>query len=122
MAQIVSTNTRPQFCTVRYKVFAEPKPSELPSGEVVYMPVTPQMHLSDIHVLEVVEKPKDTDIAEAEVIVAVGRGAQGEEMREMAQELADLLGGVVACTRPLAEGYWMQSTKSGFPAEQSSRS
>ena len=28
MAQIVTPNTRPQFCTVRYKVFSEPKPAE----------------------------------------------------------------------------------------------
>lgn len=30
MAQIVSTDTQPQFCTVRYKVFSEPKPRRLP--------------------------------------------------------------------------------------------
>ena len=32
MAQIVTPNTRPQFCTARYKFFAEPKPSESASG------------------------------------------------------------------------------------------
>ena len=42
--------------------------------------------------------------AEAEVIVAVGRGASSETMRGLAKELADLLGGVVACSRPLVEG------------------
>jgi len=35
--------------------------------------------------------------------VAVGRGAASETMRAYAKELADLLGGVVACTRPLVE-------------------
>ena len=35
MAQIISPDTRPQFCTARYKVFAEPKPSETPSGEII---------------------------------------------------------------------------------------
>ena len=49
-------------------------------------------------------KPKDVDIAEADVIVAVGRGAQSEATRALAAELAELLSGVVACTRPLAEG------------------
>ena len=44
------------------------------------------------------------DIAEADVIVAVGRGACSAGMLEQAKELADLLGGVVACTRPLVEG------------------
>ena len=103
MAQIVTPNTRPQFCTARYKVFAEPKPSLEPSGEIVPMAVTDEMVASAIQVLHTVEKPKDIDIAEAEVIVAVGRGASSEGMRQAAKELADLLGGVVACTRPLVE-------------------
>ncbi len=103
MAQIITPNTRPQFCTARYKVFSEPQPTEEPAGEVVNMKVTPQMRLSDIQVLSSQPKPKDIDIAEAEVIVAIGRGAASESMRAAAKELADLLGGVVACTRPLVE-------------------
>lgn len=103
MAQIVTPNTRPQFCTVRYKVFSEPKPAQNPSGEIVAMEVTQQMLETGVQVLRSVEKPKDVDIAEAEVIVAVGRGASGEAMRQQAKELADALGGVLACTRPLVE-------------------
>ena len=101
MAQIVTPNTRPQFCTVRYKVFAEPKPSDAPSGEIIPMEVTEEMLRSGIRILASKDKPKDIDIAEAEVIVAVGRGAAG--LLEQARELADLLGGRLACTRPLVE-------------------
>ena len=101
MAQIVTPNTRPQFCTVRYKVFAEPKPSDVPSGEIIPMEVTEEMLRSGIRILSSEDKPKDIDIAEAEVIVAVGRGAAG--LLEQARELADLLGGRLACTRPLVE-------------------
>ena len=104
MAQIVTPNTRPQFCTVRYKVFPEPKASQEASGEVVTMEVTEGMLISSAEVLCTMEKPKDMDISEAEVIVAVGRGAASETMRSCAKELADLLGGVVACSRPLVEG------------------
>lgn len=104
MAQIVTPNDRPQFCTVRYKVFTEPAPTEAVTGETVTMEVTEAMLCSDIRVLSTVQKPKDIDISEAEVIVAVGRGAMSESMRAYAQELADLLGGMVACTRPLVEG------------------
>jgi len=103
MAQIVTPNTRPQFCTVRYKVFSEPKPTEAPSGQTVPMEVTAEMVKTDVQVLRSVEKPRDIDIAEADVIVAVGRGASSEAMREAARELAERLGGVVACTRPLVE-------------------
>ena len=103
MAQIVTPNTRPQFCTARYKVFSEPKPTQEPTGIVVPMEVTDAMCTSKLQVISSVDKPKDIDIAEAEVIVAVGRGASGAAMLEQAKELADLLGGVVACTRPLVE-------------------
>ena len=103
MAQIITPNTRPQFCTARYKVFSEPKPTAEAFGEVVPMAVTDAMIQSAIQVLNTVEKPKDIDIAEAEVIVAVGRGASSAAMLDMAKELADLLGGVVACSRPLVE-------------------
>ncbi len=102
MAQIVSPATRPQFCTVRYKVFAEPKASDTLSGEVVKMTVDKKGSCA-VEVLSSTLKPTDIDIAEADVIVAIGRGAQSEGMRAQAKELADLLGGVVACSRPLVE-------------------
>ena len=104
MAQIVTPNTRPQFCTARYKVFTEPKPTEAPSGSIVPMEVTDAMLSTGVRILSTVDKPRDIDIAEAEVIVAVGRGASSAALLEQARELADLLGGVVACTRPLVEG------------------
>ena len=103
MAQIISPDTRPQFCTVRYKVFTEPKATELPSGEIVKMSIEKEKLVSAIEILSSEDKPKDIDISESDVIVAVGRGAMGESVRKMAQELADLLGGIVACTRPLVE-------------------
>ena len=103
MAQIISPATRPQFCTVRYKVFTEPKPTAEAKGEIVKMTVTPEMMVSAIEILSAEEKPSDVDISEADVIVAIGRGAQSESMRAMAEELAELLGGMVACTRPLVE-------------------
>ncbi len=103
MAQIISPNTRPQFCTVRYKVFPEPPKSENVAGEIVKMTVTKDALKSKIEVISRTAKPKDIDISEADVIVAVGRGAQSASMREEAKELADLLGGHVACTRPLVE-------------------
>ena len=104
MAQIVTPNTRPQFCTVRYKVFAEPVPTEEARGEIVRMDVTEAMLRSGVEVLSSQAKPHGVDVSEAEVIVAVGRGAASESMRAHARELADLLGGMVACTRPLVEG------------------
>ena len=104
MAQIISPDTRPQFCTARYKVFNEPKPTQEAFGEIVKMDISTVNLESAIEIISSKDKPKDIDISESDVIVAVGRGAMSEAMRSQAKELADLLGGVVACTRPLVEG------------------
>ena len=103
MAQIISPDTRPQFCTARYKVFSEPMPTQKPSGEIVHMELTEDKLVSAVEILESTDKPKEIDISESDVIVAVGRGAMSEKMRSYADELAQLLGGVVACSRPLVE-------------------
>ena len=51
-------------------------------------------------------KEKIQDISEAEVIIACGRAFKTKEDLQMAEELANLLGGVVAVTRPLVEAGW----------------
>lgn len=109
MAQIISPDTRPQFCTVRYKVFSEPAPSDKASGEIVKLEIDEKLLSSDIEVISFTDKPKDIDISESEVIVAIGRGAMSDSSREMAAELAELLGATLACTRPLVEGNVMDA-------------
>ena len=43
--------------------------------------------------------------------MAAGRGIKKEEDLALLQELADLLGGQLACTRPLAERGWMDARR-----------
>lgn len=105
MAQIVCPNHRPQMATVRYKIFKMPE-KVTPHGEVVYMDTEKIDKTSGITTLEVKVKEKVTDISEADVIVACGRAFKTKEDLEMAEELASLLGGVVAVTRPLVEAGW----------------
>jgi electron transfer flavoprotein alpha subunit len=45
----------------------------------------------------------DVDIASADVIVAVGRGIGDEEDLEIFQSLAEAMGGVLACSRPIVD-------------------
>jgi electron transfer flavoprotein alpha subunit len=49
----------------------------------------------------------EVDITQADVIVSVGRGIGGPENLPVAEELAGLLGGVVACSRPVADKQWL---------------
>ncbi len=105
MAQIVTPNTRPQFCTVRYKIFSAPERRE-PRGEIVRMAVTEDLLRGGTEVLKVIRKPEEIDISDAEVIVAVGRGLKTKEDVRLAAALAEKLGAQIACTRPLVEAGW----------------
>lgn len=51
--------------------------------------------------------PDTLDLAEADVVVAAGRGMGGEEGVRMVRELAALLGGVVASTRVVVDLGWL---------------
>lgn len=102
MAQIICPNHRPQMATVRYKIFKMPKKAN-PIGTVEYQMVDHIDFDSNIRLISVDHKEANIDISEAEVIVACGRPFKTKENLEMAYELADLLGGKVAVTRPLIE-------------------
>lgn len=102
MAQIICTNNRPQMATVRYKIFKMPEMGEI-KGEKVYMSLDGIDLSTTIKTLEIKPKEKVVDISEASVIVACGRPFKSEDDFKLAEELADLLGGVVAVSRPLVE-------------------
>jgi electron transfer flavoprotein alpha subunit len=58
--------------------------------------------------LEVIEEPASgIDISKAEIIVSVGRGIGDKEKISLAQALADALGGVIACSRPVVDVGWL---------------
>lgn len=109
MAQIVTENTRPQFCTVRYKVFNAPKIMEHPKGSVEIMDIGAKKLISSIEVLEVIKKEKGIDLSDAETIVAVGRGVKSEKDLEMIRSFANKIGATVACTRPGIESGWFDA-------------
>ena len=49
------------------------------------------------------------DITQADVLVSVGRGIKGKENLEMAEKLAEVLGGVISCSRPVVDFGWLPS-------------
>ncbi|MBN1446393.1 MAG: electron transfer flavoprotein subunit alpha/FixB family protein [Bacteroidetes bacterium] len=58
-------------------------------------------------------KPKagDLDITQAPILVSVGRGIQTQENIELAQQLADTMGGVVSSSRPIVDQDWLPVTR-----------
>lgn len=106
MAQIVTPNSRPQLATVRYKVMSAPNRNEISNGKVISCNIGKEKLSSNIIIKNIVKKQKEHSISDAEVLVVAGRGIKTEKDMEMIIELAGLLGGEVAVTRPLVEAGW----------------
>lgn len=65
-----------------------------------------------VRFLERVEpEVSDVDITGESILISVGRGIGGEENIELAQELADALGGVVTASRPVTDSGWLPKTR-----------
>lgn len=104
MAQILITNSRPQFATVRYKVMDRAEKVEKPWGKVTLCPVTDLMVRSRIQVLSAQVLEHEKSIEEEDVLIVAGRGAV--KALDQLKELAELMGGQLCFTRPMVEsGY-----------------
>jgi electron transfer flavoprotein alpha subunit len=53
----------------------------------------------------------DVDITTQEILVSVGRGIQSADNIPLMQELADALGGALACSRPIVDSKWLPKTR-----------
>lgn len=109
MAQIITSNNRPQFATVRYKIFSPLERTDKAHGKITVCQMDRENFKSNINVLKITKKEKEVSISDAEVIVAAGRGIKSEKDMALVQELAGLLGGQIAGTRPLVEAGWIDA-------------
>lgn len=107
MAHIVTPNNRPQMATVRYKVMdAAPWQEEI-SGEIVEKKINEKKLVSNEKIIDIIPKPAEQSIESADVLVAAGRGVKSKAELDQLKELANLLGGQLAGTRPLVENGWI---------------
>lgn len=111
MAQIVTPNHRPQMATVRYKVMDAPKRSAEETGRVTLRTLPPEKLVSRIAALDIRKKPTEQSIESADILVVAGRGVKKESDLAMIRELAQELGGQLACTRPLVENGWVEARR-----------
>lgn len=111
MAQIVTSRTRPQFATVRYKVMEKADRFRKPGGEIIQCQVKQGRIKSGLKVINTALREKEENISEAEVLVVAGCGLKNPTDLRMIEELAGLLKGQSACTRPLVEAGWLPYTK-----------
>jgi electron transfer flavoprotein alpha subunit len=53
----------------------------------------------------------DVDISKEPILISVGRGIQNEDNIELAEELAEALGGVVCSSRPVVDQGWLPTSR-----------
>ena len=59
----------------------------------------------------IVAESGDVDISKQPVLVSIGRGIQEQDNVAIAEELADALGAVVSCSRPVVDAKWMDKSR-----------
>lgn len=107
IATIACPDNRPQMATVRPGVMQKIDP--IPGARAVVEEYNPGFTPNSRYVTikEVVKAVSDTvDIMDAKVLVSGGRGVGSPENFKILEELAEVLGGTVSCSRAVVDSGW----------------
>ena len=107
IATIACPDFRPQMATVRPGVMQkrEKNPGAKANVEEFNPGFTPDHKY--VEIMEVVKAVANTvDIMDAKILVSGGRGMGGPENFKMLEELAEVLGGQVSCSRAVVDAGW----------------
>ncbi|HIT61238.1 MAG TPA: electron transfer flavoprotein subunit alpha/FixB family protein [Candidatus Fimousia stercorigallinarum] len=108
IATIACPNHRPQMATVRPGVMQAQEKVEGAKAEIInYNPgFTPNNKY--VEILDIVKEVTDVvDIMDANILVSGGRGVGSAENFKILQDLADVIGGVVSCSRAVVDNGWL---------------
>ena len=108
MATIVCKEFRPQMATVRPGVMKKLEPKE--GAKAVVVEYNPGFEKDDkyVEILKVVKEAASAkDISHAKILVSGGRGLGSKENFKQLYDLADAMGGVVSCSRPVVDSGWL---------------
>lgn len=108
IATIACPDNRPQMATVRPGVMQKIDPVQGAKAEVIeFNPgFTPDNKY--VEIVEIVKELSNTvDIMDAKILVSGGRGVGSKENFQILQDLADVIGGTVSCSRAVVDNGWM---------------
>ena len=105
MATILCRNHRPQMSTVRPKVMKLPKKDPDRKGEIrnIDLVISEDKLPKIIDFIAEAAEPGAADITKSPVLVVLGKGACDSRSLPILEELARLLGGTIACSRPVVQ-------------------
>ncbi len=108
IATIACPDFRPQMATVRPGVMQKRERVAGAKAEVInYNPGFTPDH-KYVEILEIVKSVADCkDIMDAKILVSGGRGVGSAENFKLLEDLAEVLGGQVSCSRAVVDAGWM---------------
>ena len=107
IATLACPDFRPQMATVRPGVMQKlPKTAGAKANVVEYNPgFVPNNNY--VEIMEVVKAVADTvDIMDAKILVSGGRGVGSPENFKILEDLAEVIGGTVSCSRAVVDAGW----------------
>ena len=110
MATIICPRFRPQMSTVRPGVLKKGEYNEAKANAVVVEKYNVELDPIKTQVVEIVKEAKQlVDLIGADVVVSVGRGISKDVGKgiKLAEELAEVLGGVVGGSRVAIDSGWL---------------
>ncbi len=106
-AEVSFAKKGPYMMTVRPGAFPVLEEEPL-AGEAVSLPSPLSDEALARRFLQYVEAAAgEVDITQADILVSVGRGIKEAENIPIVKELADAVGGVLACSRPVVDKKWL---------------
>lgn len=108
IATIACPYNRPQMATVRPGVMQKIAPISGATAEIIEY--NPGFTKNDnyVEILDIVKAVSDTkDIMDAKILVSGGRGVGSKENFKILEDLAEVLGGTVSCSRAVTDSGWL---------------
>lgn len=108
IATIACPDNRPQMATVRPGVMQKIDPIEGAKANIIEF--NPGFTPNDryVEILNIVKAVKNTaNIMDAKILVSGGRGVGSKENFKLLEDLAEVLGGTVSCSRAVVENGWL---------------
>ena len=108
IATIACPDHRPQMATVRAGVMQKAEPKAGAKAEVINFDAKLEKNSKYVEIQEVIKSVTETvDIMDAKILVSGGRGVGSAENFKLLEDLAEALGGEVACSRAVTDNGWL---------------
>ena len=108
IATIACPDNRPQMATVRPGVMQKLPNEAGRKAEVIEFNPTLEENNRYVEIQEIVKAVGNVEnIMDAKILVSGGRGVGSKENFQLLQDLADVLGGMVSCSRAVVENGWL---------------